>query len=398
MWRRLPRPKIEPMDTQRAPGLDQALGRTRRRDRTRYGVDRPRQSARTAPPWPQPPQPSAPGSERPRLPELDTLATQWQRALDAGEFALRAAVGTLPASYLSQRRRELTVERRETAELLTTLARAKGIRPLPWLSPVPVSKEMLGLTTPIRACLFDLDGVLTDSALLHASAWAHVLDEFLLRSTASTGWQFIPFDRDADYRTYIDGRSRLEGIHAFLDSRGIRIPEGRASDSSAAETACGLARRKGEALARGLEERGVAALPGVHRYLDAAGRAGLARAVISASASTRPMLEQAALSPLVEVCIDADAIQTENIRTAPAPDVLLAACRRLEVQPQDAVTFTHSAAGVAAGLAAGTTVIGVGDGADGELLRGFGAQRIVPSLSVLLASSLAAGDENDIRR
>ena len=89
---------------------------------------------------------------------------------------------------------------------------------------------MLGLTTPIRACLFDLDGVLTDSALLHASAWAQVLDEFLLRSTASTGWQFIPFDRDADYRTYIDGRSRLEGIHAFLDSRGIRIPEGRASD------------------------------------------------------------------------------------------------------------------------------------------------------------------------
>lgn len=390
MWRRLSRPNIEPMDTQRAPGLGPALGRTRRRDRTRYGVDRPLHSAPTAPPpWPQP---TAPGLERPRQPELDTLATQWQRALDAGELALRAAVGTLPASYLSQRRRELTQERRETAELLTALARARGIRSLPWLSPVPVSKEMLGLTTPIRACLFDLDGVLTDSALLHASAWAQVLDEFLLRSTTSTGWQFIPFDREADYRTYIDGRSRLEGIHAFLDSRGIRIPEGRASDSPEADTACGLARRKGDALARGLEERGVAALPGVHRYLDAAGRAGLTRAVVSASSSTLSMLELAGLGPLVEGCVDADVIHAEKIRTPPSPDVLLTACRHLDVCPEDAVSFTHSAAGVLAGRAGGLTVIGVGRGSDAELLQDLGAQRVVPSLSVLLGSSLTGGN------
>ena len=191
--------------------------------------------------------------------------------------------------------------------------------------------------------------MLTDSDLLHASAWAQVLDEFLLRSTASTGWHFIPFDRDADYRTYIDGRSRLEGVHAFLDSRGIRITDGRASDSPEADTACGLARRKGEALARGLEERGVGALPGVHRYLDAAGRAGLARAVVSASSSTLSMLELAGLGPLVEVCVDADVIHTEKIRTPPSPDVLLTACRHLDVCPEDALSFTHSAAGVLAG-------------------------------------------------
>ena len=172
-------------------------------------------------------EPSALGVEQPVSPDLHALASQWQRALDAGEFALRAAAETLPAPYLSQRRRDLTQERQETAELLKGVARARGIRPLPWLSPVPVSKQMLGLTTSIQACLFDLDGVLTDSALLHAAAWAQVLDELLLRSTASTGWQFIPFDRDADYRTYIEGRSRLEGIHSFLDSRGIRLPEGR---------------------------------------------------------------------------------------------------------------------------------------------------------------------------
>ena len=329
---------------------------------------------------------------------LDKLASQWQRALDSDERALHAASGTLPPAYLSQRRRELAQERHETALLLADVARARGIRPLPWLSPVPVSKEMLGLTASTQACLFDLDGVLTDSALLHSSAWAQVLDEFLLRMSASTGWHFIPFDRNADYRTFIEGRSRLDGIHAFLDSRGIRLREGRLDDPTGADTASGLARRKGEALVRGLHRHGVTALPGVHRYLDAAGRAGLTRAVVSASASTLSMLELAALDPLIEVYMDAELIRSENIRTPPSPEVLLAACRRLDVCPEDAVTFTHSTAGVAAGLAAGMTVVGVGDGADAELLRGFGAPRIVPSLKVLLAPWLAAGDETAIRR
>ena len=109
------------------------------------------------------------------------------------------------------------------------------------------------------------------------------------------------------------------------------------------------------------------------------------------------MLELAALDPLIEVYMDAEVIRSENIRTPPSPEVLLAACRRLDVRPQDTVTFTHSAAGVAAGLAAGMTVVGVGHGADADLLRGFGAPRIVPSLSVLLAPSLTAGDETEIR-
>ncbi len=316
----------------------------------------------------------------------------WQRALDASERALLAAAGTLSPAYLSQQRRELAQERRETALLLADVARARGIKPLPWLSPAPVRKEMLGLAASTQACLFDLDGVLSDSARLHASAWAQVLDEFLLRMSASTGWHFIPFDPNADYRTFLDGRPRLEGIHAFLDSRGIRLPEGRVDDPADADTASGVAKRKGEALAHDLQQHGVTALPGVHRYLDAAGRAGLTRAVVSASASTLSMLELAGLAGLVEVCMDADVIRSESIRTPPSPEVLLAACRRLDVSPQDAVTFTHSVAGVAAGLAAGMTVFGVGQGADAELLRGFGAPRIVPSLSVLLAPSLTPGD------
>ena len=224
----LPGRTIEPVDTQ-------TQQRTRPR---RLSRDRPRRSTRAPAPSHGP---AVLTTQHPRAPDLDALAARWQRALDAGESALHAAAGTLPASYLGDRRRELIQERKQTAELLRSIARARGIRPLPWLSPVPVRRQMLGLTAPIQACLFDLDGVLTDSARLHASAWAQVFDELLLRLTASTGWQFTPFDPDADYRTYIDGRSRLEGIHAFLDSRGIRLPEGRADDPPDAQTACGLA-------------------------------------------------------------------------------------------------------------------------------------------------------------
>ena len=243
---------------------------------------------------------------------------------------------------------------------------------------------MLGLPAGVSACLFDLDGVLTDSAVLHASAWGEVFDDLLLRLTENTGWHFIPFDRGADYRAYIDGRPRLEGVHAFLDSRGIRLPEGRLDDSPRADTACGLAKRKGEALARGMQQRGVTALPGVRRYLEAAGHAGLKRAVVSASASTLPMLERAALATLVEARVDADVIQSDGLRSPPSPDLLLAACRRLDVAPEEAVAFTQSAAGVAAGKAAGTTVVALGEGQQEELLRGFGAERVVSSLETLL--------------
>ncbi len=321
--------------------------------------------------------------------DLDTLSSHWQLALDAAQRALAAAGRSLSASELGRRRRGLVQERQQTAELLTRLGSLIRVGPAPWLSPVPVTTKMLGLE-PVSACLFDLDGVLTDSAVLHALAWGEVFDEFLLRLDEKTGWHFIPFDSDADYRAYIDGRPRLEGVHAFLASRGIRLPEGRPEDPSGADTAYGLASRKGDALARGMRRRGVAALAGARRYLEAAGHAGLKRAVVSASASTLPMLELAGLVTLVEERVDAEVIRAEGLRSRPAPDLLLVACRRLGVRPEDAVTFTHSAAGVAAGHAAGLAVVGVGDGAQGDVLRGFGAERVVPSLSALLDRRLTA--------
>lgn len=324
------------------------------------------------------------------LEELDTASSLWQSALDAAQRALSAAADLLPAPELQRRQRELARERRQTAGDLVRLARVIGIQAVPWLSPVPVDMKMLGLPPTTRACLFDLDGVLTDSGALHAGVWGEVFDEFLMRSSIKTGWHFIPFDRQADYRAYIDGRTRLEGIHAFLDSRGIHLPEGGLDDPPEADTVRGLAKRKGEVLERGLRRRGVTALTGARRYLEAAGYAGLQRAVVSASTTTLPMLDLALLATLVEERVDADDIRSEGLRSRPAPDLLLVACYRLGVRPEEAVSFTRSPAGVAAGHAAGLAVIGVGDQAQRELLQGFGAERVVSSLSALLDPQLSA--------
>jgi beta-phosphoglucomutase-like phosphatase (HAD superfamily) len=332
---------------------------------------------------------------RPRQPfELESISASWQRALDAAERALRAADISLPASDLQQRQYELIRERHETARQLVRLASAAGVRPEPWLSPVPVTTKMLGLPDDVRACLFDVEGVLTDSAALHSWAWGEVFDDLLLRVAAKTGWHFIPFDRVADYREYVDGRSRLEGVHAFLDSRGIRLPEGRADGPAGADTACGLALRKAQAMTRALSQRGVTAFPGALRYLQATARAGVKRAAVSASANTLPMLELAGLATLIEDRVDADAIRSEGLHSRPAPDVLLAACRHVGVHPAEAVTLTHSAAGIAAGHAAGLAVIGVGDAAQAEVLSGFGAERVVPSLTALLDARLREAGES----
>jgi beta-phosphoglucomutase-like phosphatase (HAD superfamily) len=316
--------------------------------------------------------------------ELDRVALRWQLALDANERALDAASGTLPDAELGRWRYEHTDERKQTAIALARLAQTARVRPAPWLPPIAITAKMLGLPETVQACLFDLDGVLTDSGVLHARAWAAAFDEFLQRVAERNRWHFIPFDREADYLAYIDGRPRLEGVHAFLESRGIRLPEGRLDDPAHAETAHGLARRKGEALARSLHGRGVTALPGARRYLEATGYAGLKRAIVSASANTLAMLDLAGLGTLVEELADANLIQAEKLRSRPAPDLLLAACRRIGVDTANVVTFTPTPAGVAAGHAAGLIVVGVGDNARGELLRGFGAQWVIPSLSALL--------------
>jgi len=312
------------------------------------------------------------------------VATRWQAAFDSAGRALDADVAILPPAETAARRRRLAVERHDSGSLLRELARVRGIDP-PWLPRAPVTAAMLGLDRGVRGCVLDLDGVLTDSGVIHAAAWAEVFDAFLLRLAHETGRQFVPFDREVDYRTYLDGRLRIEGVHAFLASRGIRVPEGHPEDEASAATAHGLARHKGDLLERSLGQRRLAVLPGARRYLQAAGYARLGRAVVSASTSTRPMLELVGLDHLVDVRVDADAMRSDRLRARPAPDLLLAACRRLGLDPADAVALTHSGAGVVAARRAGLAVIGVATGPQADLLRDFGAARVVPGLSALVA-------------
>ena len=219
---------------------------------------------------------------------LDAVAAAWQRALDAAQGAVDATGVSLNGG--------LVHERAETLALLEALAHDLGA-PAPWLCPVPVTAEMLGLPHGTHICLLELDGVLTDSGALHAAAWAEVFDELLQTAGEPLGW-YVPFDRDRDYREYVAGRPRREAIDAFLSSRGIHVDERAAED---------LARRKGAAVERLLHGRGVRAQPGARRFLDAAGRAGIERGVISASASTDEILRRTHLDALVDfVCVAAD--------------------------------------------------------------------------------------------
>ena len=321
--------------------------------------------------------------------DLESLSANWQRALDAAGSALRAAGDSLPAWELRDRRAALARETETTVAALRELGRG-GRQPAPWLSPVPVTNAMLGLPATVDACLFDVEGVLTDSSRLHAWAWGEVFDDFLSRLSGTTNWHLIPFDRVADYRAYVEGRPRLDGVHTFLRSRGIQVPEGRPDDPSNADTAHGLARRKGRLLERRLQEEGVTALRGARRYLEAARRAGLERAVVYESSSTLPMLEQAGLAALLDARIDAEVISAEGLRSRPVPDLLLAACRRLDVPTAHTVTFTSSPAGVVAGRRAGMLTVGVGDAIQCESLEGFGADRVTSSLSALLDPRLTA--------
>lgn len=323
--------------------------------------------------------------------DLDGLTVHWQWALDAGGRALDAAATELGPPLLGRHRDLLQQDRAEAAGLLTRVAAAEQTGLRPWLAPVQVTTHHLGLPPGTEACLFDLDGVLTDSDVLHALAWAHVLDDVLLRVAQQTGRRFVPFDPGEDYRTHLDGRPRLEGIHSFLASRGLRLPEGRAEDTADAWTAHGVATHKGEALERLLHRRGVSGLPGARPYLLATAFAHLRRGVVSASTTTLPMLELAQLASLVETRVDADVMAAEHLRSRPAPDLLLVACERLEVAPERTVTLTHSAAGIAAARVAGLTAIGVASGEQAALLEGLGASRVATSLNALLDSRLGTG-------
>jgi beta-phosphoglucomutase-like phosphatase (HAD superfamily) len=177
---------------------------------------------------------------------------------------------------------------------------------------------MLGLPDHVTACLFDLDGVLTPTAEVHKAAWEDMFNTYLRQRSEHTGEPFVPFDPGPDYHTYVDGKARADGVRSFLGSRGITLPEGNPDDPGTAETVNGLGNRKNTVLLARLRERGVQPYPGSVSYLQAAQRAGLRRAVVSASANCREVVEAAGIADLLEVRVDGVTARTAPARQARA--------------------------------------------------------------------------------
>ena len=244
---------------------------------------------------------------------------------------------------------------------------------------------MLGLPEQIKACLFDLDGVLTDTASVHRTAWKKMFDAYLGARAERTEEQFVPFDIGADYQTYVDGKKREDGVRSFLDSRGITLPEGSPDDDASAETVHGLGNRKNELFHQTLRSDGIEVFEGSRRYLDAVSAAGLKVAVVSSSSNTREVLELTGLDKYVQARVDGVTIGEEGLAGKPAPDSFLRAAQLLDVSPDHSAVFEDAIAGVEAGHAGHFgAVIGVDRVDQAEALRHNGADVVVTDLAELL--------------
>jgi beta-phosphoglucomutase family hydrolase len=244
---------------------------------------------------------------------------------------------------------------------------------------------MLGLPGSVRACLFDLDGVLTQTAKIHAAAWKEMLDGFLSERAAKDGEPFRPFDPVADYDEYVDGKPRYDGVRSFLAARGIELPEGVESDPAAAETVYGLGNRKNEIVQRMIHEQGVEAYEGSVRYVRAARDAGLKMAVVSSSSNCREVLVAAGIEDLFQQRIDGLVAERDHLKGKPAPETVVAGARALGVGSGQAGVFEDALAGVAAGRGGGFAwVVGVDRVGQADELRTHGADVVVSDLAELL--------------
>jgi beta-phosphoglucomutase family hydrolase len=243
----------------------------------------------------------------------------------------------------------------------------------------------LGLPDSIRACLFDLDGVLTRTAEVHAAAWKEMFDAFLRERARGTGDPIVPFDLVRDYDAYVDGKPRYDGVRSFLASRGIQLPEGAPDDPPEAETISGLGNRKNELVLAMIHRQGVEAYGGSVQYVRAARSAGLRTAVVTSSANGREVLEAAGIDDLFEVLVDGIVAEQKHLKGKPAPDVFLAAADALEVEPSQAAVFEDALAGVEAGKAGCFGfVVGVDRTGQAAALLEHGADVVVSDLAQLL--------------
>ena len=238
------------------------------------------------------------------------------------------------------------------------------------------------------AVLFDLDGVLTATARLHAACWKRMFDEYLARQAAGAGEPFQPFEIATDYRRYVDGKLRYDGVRSFLGSRGIDVPQGDPDDSPDRETICGLGNRKNELIGEVLDTDGVDVYEESIAWVRQLRRMGFATAVVSASKNCERVLRAANIEDLFDSRVDGVVAAELELAGKPAPDTFLEAARRLGVEPERAVVVEDAVSGVQAGRAGRFgLVIGVDRTGDPGALRAGGADLVVGDLGELLGRS-----------
>jgi beta-phosphoglucomutase family hydrolase len=244
---------------------------------------------------------------------------------------------------------------------------------------------MLGLPDGVTACLFDLDGVLTQTAKVHAQAWKQMFDQYLKERAEARGEEFVPFDPVEDYDQYVDGKPRYEGVQSFLAARGIDLPRGDPSDPPAEETVDGLGNRKNEIVLKLIHDEGVQPYEGSVRYVHAVKDAGLKRAVVSSSTNCHDVLKSAGIDGLFDAVIDGVVAEREHLKGKPAPDTFLAGARAVGVEARAAAVFEDALAGVRAGHAGQFgLVVGVNRTGQADALRQHGADVVVDDLADLL--------------
>lgn len=242
----------------------------------------------------------------------------------------------------------------------------------------------LGLPGGVRACLFDLDGVLTRTAVVHAAAWKEMFDDFL---RGREGADFRPFDPVGEYDEYVDGRPRADGVRTFLASRGIELPEGEPDDPPARDTVVGLGNRKNDLLLEKIRVQGVDVYDGSVRYVRAVRAAGLSTAVVTSSANCRQILRSVGMEELFDVRIDGVVAAERGLPGKPHPDTFLAAARELGLSAADSAVFEDALAGMDAGRSGHFGhVVGVDRTGQADALRSHGADRVVTDLAELLGN------------
>jgi beta-phosphoglucomutase family hydrolase len=243
----------------------------------------------------------------------------------------------------------------------------------------------LGLPPAIRGCLFDLDGVLTRTAELHAAAWKQMFDEYLRQRADRGEGPFVPFDLKEDYDRYLDGKPRSDGVRSFLDSRRITLPDGHPDDPPGADTVAGLGNRKNELVLALIHRVGVRVYDGSVRYVRAVRARHVPCAVVSSSTNCREVLRSAGIRDLFDAVVDGVVARRERLKGKPAPDTYLAGARALGVPPDAAAVFEDALAGVEAGRAGRFgRVIGVDRVGQATALRAHGADLVVADLEELL--------------